>query len=177
MDYLEKYTISFGGLHDGTHSFQFIADDEFFAQFTESPITAGILEVKVDFIKKSHLSEMLFDIRGTVKTECDRCLEQMDISISYTGSLFLKRNNTVEEEEEKEDDEIVFISLTQTDICIAQHIFEFVVLSLPLRRVHPENKKGKSTCNPEMLKKIDKLSVKETATTDGRWDDLKKLMN
>ncbi|OFY26139.1 MAG: hypothetical protein A2275_11145 [Bacteroidetes bacterium RIFOXYA12_FULL_35_11] len=175
MNYLEKYTISFGGLHEGTHSFQFIADDEFFVQFAESPIASGILNVEVRFIKKSHLSELLFDIRGTIKTECDRCLDLMDVSVSYTGSLFLKRN--ISEEDDKEDDEIVFITQTQTEICIAQYIYEFVILSLPLRRVHPDDKKGKNTCNLEMLKKIQSLSVKETSTTDGRWDDLKKLLN
>ena len=51
------------------------------------------------------------------------------------------------------------------------------MLALPIKRVHPDDKNGKSTCDPVMLKKLEELIIDEETDTDPRWDELKKLMN
>jgi uncharacterized protein len=59
---------------------------------------------------------------------------------------------------------------------LRQQIYEFIMLALPIKRVHPADKKGKSTCDPVMLKKLEELIIEEKEN-DPRWDELKKLMN
>jgi len=58
-------------------------------------------------------------------------------------------------------------------------LYEFIHLALPIRRVHPLDKNGKVDCNPEMIKKLNKLLITEEKqnNTDSRWDKLKKLIN
>jgi len=60
---------------------------------------------------------------------------------------------------------------------LQQHIYEFIHLALPIRRVHPDDKKGNSTCDPIMLKKLEELVIDEDVDNDPRWDELKRLMN
>jgi uncharacterized metal-binding protein YceD (DUF177 family) len=50
------------------------------------------------------------------------------------------------------------------------------MLALPIRKIHPDDSNGNSTCDPVMLKKLEDLRVEESEN-DPRWDELKKLMN
>jgi len=43
--------------------------------------------------------------------------------------------------------------------------------------VHPDDENGKSTCDPEMLSKLNEYIVSGEKGSDPRWNDLKKLMN
>ena len=60
---------------------------------------------------------------------------------------------------------------------LKQHFYEFIYLALPIKRVHPDDKSGNSTCDPDMLKKLNEHIVEEEPDNDPRWDELKKLMN
>ena len=58
-----------------------------------------------------------------------------------------------------------------------QHIYEYIQLALPIKRVHTDDSEGNSTCDPEMLKKLNEFIVEEENNTDPRWDELRKLIN
>jgi uncharacterized metal-binding protein YceD (DUF177 family) len=58
-----------------------------------------------------------------------------------------------------------------------QHCYEYILLALPIQRVHPDDKNGESTCDPGMLDKLKEHIIIEEPETDPRWDELKKLMN
>jgi uncharacterized metal-binding protein YceD (DUF177 family) len=67
------------------------------------------------------------------------------------------------------------------EIDIAQYIYEMIVLSVPLRRVHPGIKDG--SLKTEALTKLNELTVKEQKkehkeeeNIDPRWDKLKQLL-
>ena len=47
---------------------------------------------------------------------------------------------------------------------------------LPIQKVHPDDENGKSTCDPDMLKKIREHMVIDENITDPRWDELKNLV-
>jgi uncharacterized metal-binding protein YceD (DUF177 family) len=94
--------------------------------------------------------------------------------IEYDSELFVNFGDTTEEQ----TDEIIVLAHNEFEIDVAQYIYEFVHLSLPYKRVHPLDKKGRSTCNKEMLKKLDEYIIRENDNNnDPRWDDLKNLMN
>lgn len=78
---------------------------------------------------------------------------------------------------EDTDPDILSVPIDAYELDLQQQIYEFIMLALPIRRVHPVDKNGNSTCDPVMLKKLDELIVDEEKDTDPRWDELKKLMN
>jgi uncharacterized metal-binding protein YceD (DUF177 family) len=87
---------------------------------------------------------------------CDNCLETFLSPILLTAKQFVKLGNNYEEL----DDTTVSIPRNSEKINIAQWIFETIALSIPIRKVHPLDKNGNPTCNPEMLQKIKNLSHK-----------------
>jgi len=63
------------------------------------------------------------------------------------------------------------------ELDLQQHFYEYIHLALPIKRVHPDDQSGNSTCDPVMLKKLKELIVEEKYENDPRWDELKRLMN
>ncbi|OFX85887.1 MAG: hypothetical protein A2W99_17255 [Bacteroidetes bacterium GWF2_33_16] len=174
MDYLHKYRIAYQGLTDGLHEFDFEIDDTFFENLDYSEIKKGSLLAHVILNKKSHMLEFAFKINGLVELTCDRCLEDFNLPIDYNGKLFVKFSSS----EEELDDDVICISPDENEINIAHYLYESISLSIPLKRVHPSDKKGKPLCNSEMLKKIKEYQINAPTEedVDPRWDELKKLM-
>jgi len=56
---------------------------------------------------------------------------------------------------------------------LSTYIYEFIHLGLPARLLHPDDENGNSTCDPEMLRLLEKLAP--AGTVDPRWEALKKL--
>ena len=80
-----------------------------------------------------------------------------------------------------EDTDILILPHGEYEINIQQYIYELIVLSVPIKRVHPGVKDG--TLNSDILKKLDELSPKinlekevKGDDIDPRWNTLKKLL-
>ena len=167
-----EFVIQFAGLSIGKHNFEFVIDDSFFKEFENSEIDNGNFSVKVELLKQSTMLVLDFEIEGATSTLCDRCSENFDLPVEGKNRLIIKLGT----DEFEEESDIVSIPLTDSEIDIAQYVYEYIVLSLPKRRIHPENKKRKSGCNTETLKKLEKILLKEKKKTiDPRWEKLKTL--
>jgi uncharacterized metal-binding protein YceD (DUF177 family) len=58
-------------------------------------------------------------------------------------------------------------------------MYEYIVLSLPVQRIHPDDENGRSGCDPDMLEKLKALTAKELNLenqADPRWDALKGII-
>ena len=169
-----QFVIPFKGLSSGKHDFVFDIDDKFFDAFTESEINKGKVHVEVHLIKSGTMLELIFSLEGSVYVMCDRCLDDFDLSISYNTNLFVKFGETTEEQ----TDEIIVLSHNEFEIDLSQYIYEYIHLSLPYRRLHPDDENGISTCNKDMIKKLEEYLMDEKAKTpDPRWNDLNNLLN
>jgi len=171
---LRKYSIPFKGLVDGQHGFRFDIDKTFFDEFDSSEIKTGKLTAEINLLKEPQLLEIEFVIHGVVDVICDRCLDNFGLQIQYKGSLFFKFGEVNSEL----TDEIILLSGGQTEINVAQYLYEFIHLSLPYTKVHPVVD-GISGCDPDMIEKLDALSIKGSVTEDSdpRWDILKEINN
>jgi len=71
------------------------------------------------------------------------------------------------------------ISAGENHLDLAQYIYEFIYLSLPLQKVHGKNKAGKSLCNQDMLERLGSMTSNndDDEIDDPRWDKLKDLIN
>jgi uncharacterized metal-binding protein YceD (DUF177 family) len=94
-------------------------------------------------------------------------------NIDSESRLLVKLGKKIEES----DPDIISLTADEHELDLKQHFIEYIHLALPIRRVHPDDGKGNSTCDPVMLKKLKELIVEDENENDPRWDELKKLMN
>jgi DUF177 domain-containing protein len=166
MEALDHFTIPVAGLSDGLHEFNFSIGDDFFQCFEESPLECGQLEVNLRFDKEHSMYELAFDIKGTVVTTCDRCLEEFDFPIEDRQHLLVKFD-----EKEWEDADVVYIAPGTQKLNVAKYIYEFINLAVPMVKTHD---KAAERCNPEMLKFLDSQEADgEQPASNPAWDALK----
>ncbi len=171
-----KYNIEFKGLSEGFHDFEFVAGKKFFAHFEESLVDNGEVTVLVNLEKRSNFLKLQINIYGWVELTCDRCLEVFNQTIKHEAEMFVKFG----EKEFDDGESVIWVLPGEHQIKLAQIIYEFITLSIPLRHIHPKNSEGNRECNKEMLEKLKGyLHPEKEAETlaDPRWDALKKLGN
>jgi uncharacterized protein len=172
MNISRDFVVNFGSLASGEHEFEFEVKDSFFQRFDQSIIQKGNVDVLVVVEKKENMLLFDFTMEGTVTVPCDRCLEDLDLDIEGYNELVVKIGAETEEISEK----VIVISSKEYEIDLAQYIYEFISLMIPMRNVHDENENGQA-CDPEILKELDKHIVHENHDTniDPRWEALKKI--
>jgi len=167
------YNIAFRGLSQGKHFFEYEIDDRFFSDFDGGVVEEGRVNVCLTLEKQSALMILKFDIKGLVRVQCDRCLEMYDQPIKGSDQIFVKFG----EKEFEDGDEVIWVGANDNQLNVAQLIYEFVCLAVPIKRVHPDDENGNSTCDPEMIEKLDKYIIKDDDQSNPVWNDLKKLLN
>jgi uncharacterized protein len=170
------YNIPLSGMKEGRHTFDFEIGNEFFEEFEESEIKEGSLKAYIEMDKRSSHIDLLIRITGTIMVSCDRCLELFSWPLECENRLLVKLGKSISED----DPDILSLLSDEHELELMQHFYEFIYLALPIKRVHPADKNGKSTCDPVMLKKLRELLVEEEGDdkqNDPRWDELKKLKN
>ena len=175
MNYLSQFTIPFSGLKEGKHLFDFSADQRFFAGFEESEIEKGSINIQVELEKRTTYLRLKFMIKGEVELICDRCLETYLQPIESSNLMLVKFSET----ETDDGDEVIYIHPGAHQVEVAKLIYEFIILSIPIRHVHPDDEDGNSLCDPEMLRKLDDYRAKnlpESDPIDPRWNDLKNII-
>ncbi len=170
VDYLKQFVIPFRGLGVGNHSFEFRIDEKFFEAIEYSELKNGNVNLKLELTKEERMLVFEFHFEGTVEVTCDRCLDDFDFPVNGNEQLIVKFG----EDWEEESDAIVIIPESEHQFDLSQYIYEYINLLLPMQRIHPDNDKGKSTCNAEMLARLGSTSEKKE-DHDPRWDVLLKL--
>jgi len=170
------YNIQLSGLKEGRYTFDFDIWKEFFEEFEESEIKEGSLKAYIEMDKRSSHLDLLIRITGTVMICCDRCQELFSRPLECENRLLVTLGKSISED----DPDILSFPSDEHELDLKQHFYEYIHLTLPIKRVHPVDKNGKSTCDPVMLKKLRELLVEEEGEekqNDPRWDELKKLRN
>ena len=168
MKYLSNdYIINFKGLDVGSHYFEYKIDGTFFEAKGIQDFRKANVTAKVEMIKESTMLVFNFVFHGNVELECDRCLDRYEQQMKGTARLIVKFGDKAKEISE----EILIVPFEAYQIDISQYLYEFIVLSLPVKHVHPDDKNGFPTCNPEMLERLENLTIKN----DTRWDALKNI--
>lgn len=174
MKHLQEYRIPYVGLRNGLHSFIYNIDRKFFSSFENSLIHEGNLQVEALLDKQdTGFFSLEISIAGKVDVECDRCSDTFALPIAAKNNIIIKFENDDTAVEEEAD--VMYINRTDTIIDIAHLIYEYVVLAIPIQKIHPLDDKGQSTCNEEVLKILEKKEDKNNNTPDERWSILEKL--
>lgn len=165
------FVISYRGLKEGYHQFEYEIDNKFFEVYQYEDILDARVNVRLEFIKKSTLLELNFDIEGKVKLACDITNELYYQNIDGKFNLTVKFGNEYNDDNEN----ILIVSHDTYEIDISQYIFEIIVLALPTKRMHPGVQDG--TLKSDILDKLEELKPREEHNNiDPRWDTLKGLL-
>ncbi len=183
MEKFRYYNVSFAGLSLGKHDFEFHVTQPFFDLFEfEQDFHNPDLKVQLVLDKKNNFLELEFTLSGTVELNCDLTNELYHQELNGKSEIIVKFG----EEFDNSDDEVWVIPHGEHQVNIAQVIYEMTLLSLPVKRIHPDVESGKS--HSEMLDLLKKYSIQDDneeadhensneEEIDPRWESLKQLKN
>lgn len=168
------YVLEHRILGNGTHPMQFKLDENFFKLFEYSQYKNG--NIIVDSLITINNSEIIghFNFKGFIETQCDICLDNFNLPIDFTTDIVFKLSESISEN--NPSDEIVYIANSENKIYLEKHFYDYIILSLPIKKTHPVDKQGNRKCNPEILKKLEEYKSSDTKK-DPRWDKLKDFFN
>jgi uncharacterized metal-binding protein YceD (DUF177 family) len=178
LETLKRYEIDLKNINQASSAvFDYELDNDFFNFVEGTEVRQGKVGVTVEVMKVSLAYEIDFHSEGVVTVECDRCLGDVEMPVKTDNKLLVTFGETYSET----SDEHIIVSGEDGTINIAWFMYEFIVLALPLRRVHEAGE-----CDEQMSSKLRALCVEETgedddSETDGdgykdpRWEALRNL--
>lgn len=167
-----QFKIQFGGLAPGSHLFEAEIDNSFFEHLEFSEIRQAQVHVEMELIKQNNVMSVIFRLTGKVGTECDRCLKDFFVPVDARHEMVLKHGNP-----EESTDEIIVLPPGAHELDVAQLIYEFLVLSLPLRKV-PCELFDNFECDKEVLVKLGDVETENPEPgpeQESIWEKLKGI--
>ena len=143
-----KFIIPLNGLTAGNNDFFWQAGKEFFDSFENTEILDAHLDTDVRVEKSGRYIGIDCDVRGVIKVECDRCLDELEMPVDVEILLSVKYGAEESSEEPQPGErEVIFVPETDVELDLSQIIYDYVCLSLPMQRTHEPGK-----CNPDTMK-------------------------
>ena len=127
---LQPFVVEIRTLRTGNSEFTWKAGRQFFEEFGDSGILDADITVTARVSNHGLTIDVMAEIDGSVTVPCDRCLETLVIPV-----------DTSFEETYTPESDILDIS---------QEVYDYVLTSLPMVRVHPEGE-----CNGETTKYLE----------------------
>ena len=176
----------------GGKTFELEIGDDFFADI-DGLIQRGNIHTTVVCLSAGAVFKFQIHSVGTVIVPCDRCLADLELRIETTDDLSVKMGD-----EYADEGDCVIVPESEGYIDLAQFIYEFIVLSMPIACCHEPGKcddammqelsKHQSTrSGEEDSEDMDSDSVDSDASdlagedsvepVDSRWEALKQLKN
>ncbi|AUD05606.1 YceD family protein [Spirosoma pollinicola] len=179
MNPLRAYDIHIVGLDNKRYEYDFTSDSSFFVALEQELIKAGNVQTHLVLDKSETMIRLDFHIVGAVEQTCDRSLDEYDELVDTQRSMLLKFGDHNEEL----SDEIELIERNTSTINVARYIFEFISLSLPMKRLHPRFRAEDDQDDDDQDVKLIYSSGVETNNDDAddqpdidpRWAALRKL--
>ena len=170
MEVLDHFSIPFVGMKIGLHQLKFEVDNAFFGEYENSLIKEGNLTVVLDLDKRSHMTILDFALEGVVVTECDRCMEDINLPVAGEYRLHAKYS----EESMDSTDEVIYIHPKLSRLNVAQYIYEYIHLSIPMIKTCDLD--PKASCNEEILSLFEQESDDDDEVkSNPMWDALNDL--
>ena len=155
-------------------------DDNFFSAI-EGLIRRGNIQTTVECTSAASIYKFQISSLGTVIVPCDRCLADLELRIETTDELTVKLGS-----EHSDEGDCVIVPETEGYIDLAQYIYEFIVLAMPITCTHEPGK-----CDETMILELsryqaarssqeddeDNDSDADNGSVDERWAVLKTLIN
>ncbi len=173
-----EFDIAFVGLKPGLHEFHYEVDDKFFSAYRETDFTNCHAKIKLTLEKNTSLLRLKFEVGGTMDVICDRCGNPLTMDLWDEFNMVVKQVENPDEMNETEDDpDIYYISRTESHLHLADWIYEFVTLSIPMQRMCKEKEIGGPQCNQEILNMLKKMEAGVNENNNPLSKGLEKFKN
>ncbi len=177
MSRRREFEIAFIGLKPGIHEFNYKIDDKFFEAFQQQDFRNCQANVKLLLDKKSSFIQLKFEIGGSLQVTCDRCNSSLPLDLWDEFTITVKMVEEPELMNEQEDDpDMYYIAQGESHFDVANWIYEFINLSLPMQKACEYEKMDGPHCNPSAM---DVLKKMEPETKESKqnpiWKGLEKF--
>ncbi|HEV7780627.1 MAG TPA: DUF177 domain-containing protein [Chitinophagaceae bacterium] len=177
MSRRREFEIAFVGLKPGVHEYNYTIDDRFFEAFQQQDFRHCKANVKLLLDKKSSFMLLKFEIGGSLEVSCDRCNSNLPLELWDEFILTVKMGEEPELMNEQEDDpDMYYIAQGDSHIDVANWIYEFINLSIPMQKACKFEKMDGPHCNPAALDLLKKLEPEENKAKENPiWKGLEKF--
>lgn len=177
MDALAPYRIPTATLKANEASFEWKLNTGFLALFDE--VHEGIngqFTVKMDFTREGSIINLDFYVTGEVDTICDRCMVSLKMPIQADYQMLVNYGNP-----DDSTDEVLFVSADSHNINVGKHLYDFVLLSVPISQRIPNcESMENSPCDTSILSFLSENKTETNPNGDddqSPWDELKKVID
>lgn len=140
----------------GGKTFELEIGDDFFADI-DGLIQRGNIHTTVVCLSAGAVFKFQIHSVGTVIVPCDRCLADLELRIETTDDLSVKMGD-----EYADEGDCVIVPESEGYIDLAQFIYEFIVLSMPIACCHEPGK-----CDDAMMQELSKHQSTRSGEEDG----------
>lgn len=177
MSRRREFEIAFVGLKPGVHAFSYEINDRFFEAFQQQDFRHCKAVVNLQLDKKSSFMLLKFEIGGSLEVTCDRCNNTLPLELWDEFTITVKM---VEEpelmNEQEEDPDVYYIGRGESHLDVADWIYEFINLSIPMQKTCSFEKMDGPHCNKAALEMLKKLEAEEKEKKDNPiWKGLEKF--
>lgn len=178
MSSRRNYDIAFVGLKPGVHEFEYSIDKKFFEDYQEQDFSNCIAQIKLTLDKKSSFMLLRFEVGGRLEVTCDRCGNPLPLDLWDEFNIVVKIVDDPEQmNDQEEDPDVYYISKGESHLHVADWIYEFINLSIPMQRMCGPDEIGGPACNKEVLAMLEKLGFDEKKASSTLWKGLEKFKN
>lgn len=170
---LSKYDILIHGLEDKTHEYEFEGGDAFFKEFEQDIVEGGSFKVKVILEKNATLIRLNLDIISQLRLQCDRSLDTFEETFNSHEMHIFKFGSAAAEV--SEDMEIIPFGTHK--INIANLLFDYILLQVPMKKLHPRFREEDTPEEGTMVYKDPDFAEEKEEIQDPRWAALINLKN
>ena len=144
----DGFIIPLNGFATGKNEYSWTVGKEFFESFDNTEVIDAELDAEVVVEKSGRYIGVDCEIYGTVVVECDRCLDDLEMPVDVEVKLSVKYGDEESSDAPSEGErEVIFVPEDGVELDMSQIIYDYVCVSLPMQRTHPEGE-----CNPETMK-------------------------
>jgi uncharacterized metal-binding protein YceD (DUF177 family) len=177
MSRRREFEIAYVGLKPGIHEYEYSIDDKFFEAYQQQDFRNCKAQVKLSLDRKSSFMLLKFEVGGLLEVVCDRCNSNLPMELWDEFNITVKM---VEEPElmnnQEEDPDVYYISRGESHIDVANWIYEFINLSLPMQKTCAYENMDGPHCNPTALDMLKKLGADIEAQKENPiWKGLEKF--
>jgi len=134
MENEKDYLIPFLGLKLGKHHYDFRIGNDFIESFGYEDFEKINVDVNLILEKKATHLELNFSHVGLATVPCDSTNQIFDLPISGNLRLIVKFG----EEYNDDNEDMLVLPFSEFQLDVKQYIYEMIVLSIPVKRVHPD---------------------------------------
>ena len=119
--------------------------------YENDTVSDADLDVSAVVTKEHGRMALDLSITGNVTVKCDRCLADLTVPVDIQVPFSVMFSSYAADADADGDgaDEVILLDSDSADIDLSQIIYDYVSLSLPIKKVHPDGQ-----CDPVMMEKL-----------------------